>query len=94
MGRAKKTVQEKVQEEYPEFATEVAGLDEDKLNGRLATLAKALEESETAKEDDEELEEAKTLASELAAPYRDTKKAIRAKSKYIIALLKDRGAAT
>jgi len=40
------------------------------------------------------LEEAKTLASELAAPYRDTKKAIRAKSKYIIALLKDRGAAT
>lgn len=92
MARQKKTVQELVQTEYPEFAGEVNGLSADQLNNRLATLAKNLEESETAKEEDEALEEAKSTASELAAPYRDAKKALRAKSRYIIGLLKEKGA--
>jgi hypothetical protein len=88
MARKKKGIEE----EYPEFVSEVAALTTDQLNNRLATLAKNLEESETAKEDDEELEEAKATASELGAPYRDMKKAVRAKSKYIIKTLKERGA--
>lgn len=92
MPKQKKTIQEVIQAEFPEFAQEVVGLGSDELNRRLATLAKNLEESETAKEEDRELEEAKTTASELAAPYRDAKKAIRAKSKYIISLLKEKGA--
>lgn len=92
MARTKKSVQTVVQEEFPEFASEVASLGEDLLNNRLATLAKALEESETAKENDEALEDAKELASELSAPYKDAKKAIRMKSKYVIALLKEKGA--
>jgi hypothetical protein len=92
MARTKKSLQEVVQTDYPEFASEVAGLSIDQLNNRLATLAKNLEESETAKEDDPALEDAKNLASELAAPYRDAKKALRAKSKYVIGLLKDKGA--
>lgn len=91
MARTKKSVQVVVQEEFPEFASEVAVLDETNLNNRLAGLAKALEQSETAKEDDEALEDAKELATELGAPYKDAKKAIRVKSKYIIALLKERG---
>ena len=93
MARQKKTNNEVVQGEYPEFATEVAGLSPDQLNNRLASLAKALEESETAKEGDEELENAKALASELSGPYRDVKKAIRQKTKYVIGLLTDKGAA-
>lgn len=92
MARTKKSVQVVVQEEYPDFANEVAGLAEGDLNNRLAGLAKALEQSETAKEDDAALEDAKELATELGAPYKDAKKAIRMKSKYIIALLKDKGA--
>lgn len=92
MARQKKTVQEVVQTEFPEFFNEVAGLSTDQLNNRLATLAKNLEESETAKEEDEELEEAKATATELAAPYRDAKKALRVKSKYVISLLKEKGA--
>lgn len=92
MARQKKTVQEVAQAEFPEFVGEVSGLTADQLNNRLATLAKNLEESETAKEEDEELEEAKLTASELAAPYRDAKKALRVKSKYIIGLLKEKGA--
>ena len=46
-----------------------------------------------AKEGDEELENAKALASELSGPYRDVKKAIRQKTKYVIGLLTDKGAA-
>jgi hypothetical protein len=93
MARSKKTVQEKVQQEYPEFSTEVAGLSVEQLNSRLATLAKNLEESENAKEGDAELSDAKSLASELSAPYRDAKKALGLKSKYVISLLRDKGAA-
>jgi hypothetical protein len=93
MARTKKSVQEKVQQEYPEFVTEVVGLSEDQLNGRLATLAKNLEESENAKEADEELADAQILASELSGPYKDAKKALRLKSKYVISLLRDKGAA-
>lgn len=92
MARTKKSNKESVQEEFPEFANEVNGLSTDQLNNKLATLAKHLEESETAKENDEALEQAKGDAAELSAPYRDAKKAIRAKSKYVIALLKEKGA--
>lgn len=92
MARQKKSNNEIVQEAFPEFASEVAGATVDQLNGKLATLAKNLEESETAKENDEGLEEAKALAAELGAPYRDAKKAIRQKTKYVIGLLSDKGA--
>lgn len=92
MARAKKTVREKVEKDYPEFATEVAGASTDDLNGRLATLAKGLEESEVAKEADGDLQNAKSLASELSGPYKDVKKAVTLKSKYIIGLLRDKGA--
>lgn len=92
MARQKKSVQEKVQTEFPEFATEVAGQSSDQLNNRLATLAKYLEESETAMENDTALEDAKANASELAAPYKDVKKAIRLKTKYVISLLNEKGA--
>lgn len=91
MARAKKSLQEKVQEELPEFASEVAGASVQDLNNRLAELAKASEQSEQAKEDDEELIEAQAHASELAAPYRDAKKMIRLKSRYIIATIKEKG---
>lgn len=93
MARHKKTVQERVQNDYPEFATEVAGENAQQLNNRLAALAKGLEESEQNKEANEQLNDARGLASELAAPYRDVKKAVQLKSKYVIGLLRDKGAA-
>jgi len=89
--KTKKSVEQVVQEEMPEFAAEVASLSKEELNARLAQLAKDSEAVEQAKDGDQELEGARALASELAAPYRDGKKAIRTKSKYIISLLKDRG---
>ena len=91
MAKPKKSLQQKVQEEMPDFAGEVAGLSVDQLNNRLAEQAKAGEWNEQAKEDDEELEEAQATASELAAPYKDVKKAVRLKSRYLIALIKEKG---
>lgn len=91
MAKAKKSLQEKIQEEMPEFAGEVAGLSVADLNNRLAEQAKAAEWNEQSKEDDEELEEAQAHASELGAPYRDAKKAIRLRSRYLIALIKEKG---
>jgi hypothetical protein len=92
LGR-KKNLEETIHAEYPEFYSEVLSLSADELNTKLATLSKHAEESENAKEDDEELKEAKALASELGAPYRDAKKALRLKSKFVIKTLKDKGAA-
>lgn len=91
MAKPKKSLQQKVQEEMPEFAGEVAGLSVDQLNTRLANLAKDGEKNEEAKEDDEDLEKAHAEAKELGAPYRDAKKAIRLRSRYIIALIKEKG---
>ena len=91
MAKTKKTLQQKVQEEMPEFADEVAALSISDLNGRLATLAKNAEANEEAKEDDEELEKAHALAAELGAPYRDARKAIRLRSRYLISLIKEKG---
>jgi hypothetical protein len=91
MARQKKSIVEKVQEEMPEFAGEVAGLGVDMLNARLAQLAKDSQANEQAKEDDEDLESARANASELGAPYRDAKKAINLRSKYIIKLIEDKG---
>jgi hypothetical protein len=93
MGRPKKTFTQKVQEEMPEFANEVAGLGVPDLNSRLAVLAKANEENEQLKENDEDLEAAKNEASELAAPFRDAKKALRLKTRYVVALIKEKGGA-
>lgn len=93
MAKVKKSVQEKVQGEFPEFADEVASLGIDELNTKLASLAKGLEESEQAKESDEELAKTRELATELAAPYKDIKKAVNLKTKYVISLLRDKGAA-
>lgn len=85
--KEKKTFEDK----YPEFHDEVVGLSVDQLNSRLAEQAKALDWSETKKEEDGELEEAQAKASELAAPYRDAKKEIKAKSKYLIRLINEKG---
>jgi hypothetical protein len=91
MGRPKKTFTQKVQEEMPEFANEVAGLAVADLNTRLATLAKANEENEQLKENDEDLETAQKEASELAAPFREAKKALRLKTRYIVSLINEKG---
>lgn len=88
---SKKDVRAQVEENYKEFAEEVAAATSDELNARLARLAKDVEIVNDEQENDDGLREARETASALGAPYRDSKKAVRLKSRYIIALLKDRG---
>jgi len=93
MAKQKKNIQEVVQKEYPEFTASVDGLSVDDLNQRLATYAKEDEAVDDAKEADEGLEEAKSRVTELSGPYRDAKKAIKLKMKYLVNLVKEKGGA-
>lgn len=86
-----KSVQEKVESDFPDFATEVASLTPLQIDDRILKMQKELEESELSKEDDGELNNAKALAKDLGQPYRDVKKAVSLKTRYLIAMLKDQG---
>lgn len=91
MARPKKSVQEKVQKEFPEFTATVDGLSVADLEGKLASYAKNQNEIEASQEADEELQNTKALLKELNGPYNDSKKAVKLKMKYIIALIKEKG---
>lgn len=86
-----KSIQEKVQGEYPEFVETVIGLTVEQLEKRLSDYAKNRNEVQEAKKADLELEAARQVASEMGAPYADALKAIELKSKYIISLIKEKG---
>jgi hypothetical protein len=77
----------KTQKEFPEFVNEVANLSVGDLNNRLLALTIASADNDTAQENDEELEEAKEKAAFFAAPYRDARKAVKLKTRYILSLL-------
>jgi len=61
------------------------------LNNRLLDFAKYAEDVEDAKDADEALDKARAQAVELASPYREAKKAIRMKMRYLITLIKEKG---
>lgn len=84
-------MKDKVQKSYPDFVQEVDTLTIDQLKARIVQLQQALEESEAHKEANEALASAKAELSELSGPYRDVKKAVGLKTKYIIELLKEKG---
>lgn len=86
-----KNIVEVVQKEMPEFADECNSLSVSDLESRLSQCAKDTEATRDAKEGDEELEEAQACATGLGAPYRDAIKALRLKSRYLIALIKEKG---
>lgn len=88
-----KTILTQMTESNPEFVDETSSLDVAGLNGRLAQLAKDMEDLRDAQEADEALETAKQQSTELGAPYRDGKKAIGLKSRYLVSLLKEKGGA-
>lgn len=94
MGRPRKealTFEGKVQKEMPEFANEVAALDVQALKNRIATYARELSESEECKENDEELKNTQAAVKELNAPYREVKKAVATKTRYLLSLIKEKG---
>lgn len=91
MQSQKKSIEQVIKESHPEFMEEVVGLSIEHLNARLAQLAKDTEATEDAKDADEALLEAQQVATSMAAPYREIKKAIRLKSKFLVKLVNEKG---
>jgi len=83
---------DKIQKEYPDFCNEAMTLTAEQLRARIVSMQEQLEESEEHKANNESLKEARAVVSELAGPYNDVKKAVKAKTKYILELLKNKGA--
>lgn len=74
-----------------EFKEEVDRLSVSQLNERITKMQKQLQESEEHKEQNVALQNAKAEVKELSGPYNDVKKAVSVKTKYIIALIKEKG---
>jgi hypothetical protein len=91
MAKTKKTLKETVQKLYPDFVGDVDVLPLGTLKDRLISYAKYAEEIEEAQKGDEELERTRELLSELNAPYRDGKTAVRYKVRYLATLIKEKG---
>jgi hypothetical protein len=91
MPRGQKSLEEKVQSEFPEFVETVMGLNVQELEKRLSDYAKNRHEVQESKKNDEALKEIASQKSEMEAPYRDALNAIELKSKYIIKLIEEKG---
>lgn len=81
----------KVENKYPVFVDEVQGLSIDQLEQRLINNTKYAEETERARNKDEALNKAKDQVKYLNEPYKDTLAAIKDKTKYILALIEEKG---
>lgn len=91
MARQGKTIQEKVEAEFPEFVESIMGLSVEELNARITQYTKNLDESEEHRKANETLRNLKDQVAEINGPYNDVKKAINLKTKYIIELVKEKG---
>lgn len=87
--RKKMDIRTKMEKEMPEFCSEVTSLSEDDLRKRLASLAEEGDNVDEAKENDTDLADSVEEAKSKAAPYRDAKKAIKLKTRYIVSLIKE-----
>lgn len=86
-----KTLREKTEKEYPDFVKEVDGLNIQDMEKRISNYAKALEDSEQHKEDNTVLASAHAEVAELMGPYKDVKKAVKVKTRYLIQQIREKG---
>lgn len=87
----KKDIQAIMAEENPELVDECASLSVEQLDARLAQCAKDSQAADELKEADMTYQSMKEALQEMGAPHRDAKKAIKLRSRYLIALIKERG---
>lgn len=91
MKKPKKSVEERIKKDSPEFVAEVVALSVDELNARVLTLTKELEQIEETKEEDVELQSARELVAEYSGPYNEGKRVAKLRTKYLIQLIKEKG---
>lgn len=93
--RSPKSLQEKVDDKYPQYSAEVMGLSVPQLDQRIATLQKTLEDAVQFQEE-KNGEALKSLAAQLKdlkADLGDVRKAVALKTKYLVSLVKEKGGA-
>src|SRR5258708_7792475 len=93
--RSPKSLQEKVDEKYPQYSGEVMGLGVPQLDQRIAELRKTLDDAAQFQEE-KNGEAMKSLAAQLKdlrADYGDVKKAVALKTKYLVSLVREKGGA-
>ena len=74
-----------------EFKNMVAAANETDLKTKIYNLSKSEEEVFVTRSEDATLNDAKGLAKELSAPYSESIKEIRAKRRYVLSVLQERG---
>jgi hypothetical protein len=90
-GRSSKSLEEKVQENLPEFYDSAMGMSVKQLKDQLARDAVYRVENQIAKKADEELKQAQEHARFLAGPYNDAEKMLKMKAEFVKKLLDDKG---
>ncbi len=75
----------------PGYAEDIAGYDKARLQAEVLQSEANIRQVENEKEQDEKLNGAKSLVKDLAGPYRDAVSAQRAKIKYVLHILDERG---
>ncbi len=74
-----------------EFRNAVAAAPSDELKTKVVNLSKNEEEVSKTRGEDQALNDAKTLTKDLNAPYSDAMKEIRARRRYVLSVLSERG---
>lgn len=74
-----------------EFRNVVASANDEELQTKVITLSKSEEEVFKARAEDNPLNEAKMLSKELGAPYADALKEVRARRRYVLTVMQERG---
>lgn len=91
--RKPKTLLEKVDVEFPGFAEEVLSANVPQLEKRISDMQKALEDSEQHKAQNQDLKDASAELENLRGPYKDVKKAVGLKTKFLVSLIREKGGA-
>ncbi len=74
-----------------EFQNVVAAAQTDELKTRVVSLSRGEEDILKAKAEDQQLNDAKDLAKELNTPYAEGLKVMRARRRFVLKVLQERG---
>jgi hypothetical protein len=69
----------------------IAGMTEEEINNKIAEIAKAEEENQKLKKEDEQLAEAKEAAKIAGEGYKEASKLSKARIRFCMRVLSDRG---
>lgn len=88
MGKRGRKAKDLISEE---FRNAVASAQDDELKTKVVNLSKNEEEVLKTRSEDQALIDAKDLAKELNGPYSETLKEIKARRRYVLKVLQERG---